>query len=78
MKPSKARWRDILIGGLLALVIASVLFFFSWPTRSILDGSDLLGGLADSLDEAKTAFRAAGRLRRKEQTRNAQYEPICS
>ena len=28
MKTSKARWRDVLIGGLLALVIASVLFFF--------------------------------------------------
>jgi hypothetical protein len=28
MKGSKARWRDALIGGLLALAIASVLFFF--------------------------------------------------
>jgi hypothetical protein len=28
MKTSKARWRDVLIGGLLALVIATVLFFF--------------------------------------------------
>ena len=28
MKTSKARWRDVIIGGLLALVIASVLFFF--------------------------------------------------
>ena len=28
MKTSKARWRDVIIGGLLTLVIASVLFFF--------------------------------------------------
>jgi hypothetical protein len=28
MKTSKARWRDVLIGGLLALLIATVLFFF--------------------------------------------------
>jgi hypothetical protein len=28
MKTSKARWRDVLIGVLLALVIATALFFF--------------------------------------------------
>jgi hypothetical protein len=28
MKTSNARWRVVIIGGLLALVIASVLFFF--------------------------------------------------
>jgi hypothetical protein len=49
------------------------------------------GGVADSLDEAKAAFRAAGGDRRctrprpvsvcfrqKKQTRNAHFEPICS
>jgi hypothetical protein len=35
--------------------------------------------VADSLDEAKAAFRAAQRLfRQKKRTRNAQLEPICS
>jgi hypothetical protein len=51
------------------------------------DGHDPNGGVADSLDEAKAAFRGGGaapgrepvsvRFREKKQTRNAQVEPFC-